>query len=120
MNRVTFVLTILLTVSAGSHLKGAVPLNAWAVGASPRVEVESAARPLTEQETKKIEAYMRHVLGNSRIRLTRVAPDAEVYLDDQFLGVVFPDDDKEGRAFYFEIAIFEDEIEVFPPPRRYR
>jgi len=120
MNRMTLVLAVLLTVSAAPHLKGAVPLNAWTVGASPRVEIETAARPLTEQETKKIEAYMRHVLGNSRIRLTRVPPDAEVYLDEQFLGVVFPEDDKQGRTFYFEMSIFEDELEAFTPPPRHR
>ena len=72
------------------------------------------------EETKKLEAYIRRVLGNPRIRLTRVAPDAEVHLGDEFLGVVFPDDHKEGRTFYFEMAIFEDEIEVLPPPRRLR
>ena len=113
-------MAVLLTVSAAPHLKGAVPPHAWAVGASPRVEVETAARPLTADETKKIESYMRHVLGNPRIRLTRVPPDAEVYLDEQFLGVVFPEDDKEGRTFYFEMAIFEEETEVFLPSRRHR
>ena len=120
MNRVTLALTALLAVAAVPHLNGAVPLQARAVGWSPRVELETTARPLTEEEAKKIKAYMRHVFGNPRVRLSHLPPDAEVYVDDQFLGVVFPDDDKEGRTFYFEMSIFDDEIAAFPPPRRDR
>jgi hypothetical protein len=53
------------------------------------------------------------VLGNPEIRLVSHAPDAEVYLGEQFLGIVFPDDHKEGRNFFFEMVMYEEEIEEF-------
>jgi hypothetical protein len=94
--------------------------QAWGIGSSQRLVPDPTAKPLSADEAKKIEAYLRQVLGNSRIRLVHVPPDAEVYLEDQFLGFLYPDNDKEGRTFYFEIPIFQNEIEESPPPIRLR
>jgi hypothetical protein len=97
------------------------PLSAWAVGGgSHRVVVENSSKPLSPSEIRKIESYMRQVFGNQGIRLVHVAPDAEVWLGEHFLGIVFPDDQREGRTFYFEMAIFDDEVDQSPPARRGR
>jgi hypothetical protein len=107
--------------AAALVIQWSAPLSALAVGAgSHRVVVENASKPLSPSEIKKIESYMRQVFGNQGIRLVHVAPDAEVYLGEHFLGVVFPDDQREGRTFYFEMAIFDDEVEQSPPARRGR
>ena len=78
------------------------------------------AKPLNKGEVRKIEAYMRQVFGNPGIRLVSIPHEAEVYLDEHFLGVVFPIDEKEGRTFYFEMSIFNSEIEGARPVKRNR
>jgi len=94
--------------------------QAWGIGSNQRLVPDSTAKPLSADEARKIEAYLRHVLRNSHIRLVHTPPEAEVYAGDQFLGFVYPDNDKDGRTFYFEIPIFETEIEENPPPNRLR
>ena len=107
----------LVTVSL-VHLSASLP--AKAVGSPMTVGLETTAKPLSKGEAQKIEAYMRQVFGNPSIRLVSSPPDAEVYLGEHFLGVVFPTDDKEGRTFYFEMSIFDSEIEEARPVKRNR
>jgi hypothetical protein len=118
MSRLGFVIAAILSLALVSFSIGKAP--AWAVGTTMRVVAETTAKPLTAAETKKIETYMRHVLGNPEIRLVQAAPDAEVYLGEHFLGMVFPQDDREGRTFYFEMSIFDSEVEESPPLTRRR
>lgn len=120
MTRIGFVVAAVLAFAAGSFLQWNIAPPAWAVVAPMRVAVETTAKPLTAVEAKKIEAYMRHVFGSQSLRLVHMPPDAEVYLGENFLGVVFPEDSKEGRTFYFEMSIFDDEVEESPPARRGR
>jgi hypothetical protein len=112
MKRIVVALVLLLTV-AWLH-------EARSVGSTARIVPDTTAKPLSAAEASKLEAYLRNILGNSSIRLVHMPPDAEIYVGDQFLGFVYPDEDKEGRTFYFEIPIFETEIEESPPPRRIR
>ena len=112
MRRIIIALAVLLTVGSLQQ--------AWGIGSSVRVVPDATAKPLSAAEAKKLEAYLRNILGNSRIRLIHAPPDAEVYVGDQFLGFLYPDDDKEGRTFYFEIPIFDTEIEEGPPHHRVR
>ncbi len=98
-----------------------VPMRAWAVGsASHAIPPEALAKPLTPAEVRNIESYMRQIFGNAGIRIVHTAPDAEVFLGEHFLGVVYPDDQPGGRTYYFEMAIFEEETVRFPPPIRGR
>jgi hypothetical protein len=99
-------------------LQGSATRAALAV-ATP-VHGEETAKPLSESETRKIETYLRHVFGNPAIRLVPTPPDADVYLGEHFLGVVYPEREKDGRTFYFEMSIFDTEIEESPPSRRHR
>jgi hypothetical protein len=120
MTRKAITLAVTFVVAATLILNWSIPLNAWAVGTStPRV-YEPTARPLTSAEVKKIEAYMRQVFNAPHLRINAAPPDAEVYLGEHFMGIVYPDDQKEGRTFYFEMAIFEEELDESPPARRSR
>lgn len=120
MTRRTIALAATFVVAATLIVNWSVPLNAWAVGTStPRV-YEPSAKPLTLAEVNKIEAYMRHVFNAPNLRINAAPPDAEVYLGDHFMGIVYPDDQKEGRTFYFEMAIFAEELDESPPARRQR
>jgi hypothetical protein len=95
------------------------PLNAWVSTNAPRI-YEPTAKPLTAAEVKKVETYLRQIFNAPLLRVNAAPPDAEVYLGEHFMGIVYPDDQKEGRTFYFEMAIFAEELDESPPARRHR
>jgi hypothetical protein len=119
MTRIGFVVAAVFALAFVLFPQGHAPRPAWAVASSAYI-AEPTAKPLSDGEIKKIESYMRQVFGNPGIRLVRTPPDADVYLGEHFLGVVYPDDDKHGRTFYFEMSIFDTEVEESPPARRHR
>jgi hypothetical protein len=118
MTRTSYVVAAICALALTLFLQGSATRAALAV-ATP-VHGEETAKPLSESETRKIETYLRHVFGNPAIRLVPTPPDADVYLGEHFLGVVYPEREKEGRTFYFEMSIFDTEIEESPPSRRHR
>jgi hypothetical protein len=65
------------------------------------------------QEVRKLDAYLKRLFGNPRIR---VAPrpkkddSAEVYIGDEFIGVLFVDDEDDDRSYQFQMAILEDDL----------
>ena len=119
MTRIGFVVAAVFALAFVLFPQGHAPRPVWAVASSAYI-AEPTAKPLAEGEIRKIESYMRQVFGNPGIRLVRTPPDADVYLGEHFLGVVYPDDDKHGRTFYFEMSIFDVEVEESPPSRRRR
>ena len=119
MTRIGLIIAAILALTSVSLLHKTAT-TALAVGAPMSVAVETMAKPLTAAELQKIEKYLRHVLGKPEIRLVSHAPDAEVFLGEQFLGIVFPDDHKEGRTFFFEMVMYKEEVEEFPPQVRGR
>jgi hypothetical protein len=118
MTRTSYVVAAICALALILFLQGSATRAALAV-ATP-VHGEETAKPLSESETRKIETYLRHVFGNPAIRLVPTPPDADVYLGEHFLGVVYPEREKEGRTFYFEMSIFDTEIDESPPSRRHR
>ena len=66
------------------------------------------------QEIKKIDAYLKRLFSNPRIR---VAPrpkkddSAEVYIGEEFIGVLFVDDEDADRSYNFQMAILETDLE---------
>lgn len=66
------------------------------------------------QEIKKVEAYMRRLFGNSTIRVVprpKKQDSAEVYIDEEFIGVLFIDDEDEERSYNFQMAILATDLE---------
>ena len=120
MTRRTIALAATLVVAAILVTYRSVPLHAWAVGTSAPGIYEPTAKPLTPAEVTKIEAYLQQILNAPQLRVAAAPPDAEVYLGEHFMGIVYPDDRKDGRTVYFEMAIFAEEIAESPPPRRHR
>lgn len=60
---------------------------------------------------KRIETYLRGAFANARIVVTprKQADSAEVYVGDEFIGVVFEDEDEAG-SFMFEMAILAEDL----------
>lgn len=66
------------------------------------------------QEVKKLDTYLKKLFGNARIRVVprpKKEDSAEVYLGEEFIGVLFVDDEDEDRSYNFQMAILETDLE---------
>ena len=65
------------------------------------------------QEIKKLDAYLKRVFNNPRIRVVprpKKDDSAEVYIGEEFIGVLFVDDEDDDRSFQFQMAILEEDL----------
>lgn len=65
-------------------------------------------------EIRKLENYMRRLFGNARIRVVprpKKEDSAEVYIGDEFIGVLFLDDEDDDKSYNFQMAILETDLE---------
>jgi hypothetical protein len=66
------------------------------------------------QEVKKLDAYMRKLFGNQRIRVVprpKKDDSAEVYVGEEFIGVLFVDDEDDERSYNFQMAILGSDLD---------
>jgi hypothetical protein len=66
------------------------------------------------QEIKKLDAYLKRVFNNPRLRVVprpKKEDSAEVYIGEEFIGVLFVDDEDEDRSYNFQMAILETDLE---------
>ena len=64
-------------------------------------------------EIKKIEDYMRRQFANPRIRVVprpKKDDSAEVYIGEEFIGVLFVDDEDDDKSYNFSMAILESDL----------
>jgi len=69
--------------------------------------------PASVKNLKTLEAYLRRKVDNERLRVVarpRKTDSAEVYVGDEYIGVLFFDE-KEARSCYFEMAILGLDLE---------
>jgi Protein of unknown function (DUF3126) len=65
------------------------------------------------QEVRKLDAYLKRVFGNQKIRVVprpKKEDSAEVYIGEEFIGVLFVDDEDDDRSFQFQMAILEEDL----------
>ena len=66
------------------------------------------------QEIKKLDAYLKRLFTNPRIRVVprpKKDDSAEVYIGEEFIGVLFVDDEDDDRSYNFQMAILETDLE---------
>jgi Protein of unknown function (DUF3126) len=66
------------------------------------------------QEIRKLEDYLKRLFGNARMRVVprpKKEDSAEVYIGDEFIGVLFVDDEDEDRSYNFQMAILDTDLE---------
>ena len=66
------------------------------------------------QEIRKLDAYLKKLFGNARVRVVprpKKEDSAEVYVGDEFIGVLFVDDEDDERSYNFQMAILAAELE---------
>ncbi len=66
------------------------------------------------QEVRKLDAYLKKLFGNARIRVVprpKKEDSAEVYIGEEFIGVMFVDDEEDERSYNFQMAILGSDLE---------
>ena len=69
---------------------------------------------MSSEELKKLQAYFRRLFGNEAITV-RARPQkedsAEVYIGEEFIGVLFRDDEDDDLSYNFTMAILDFDLE---------
>jgi len=66
------------------------------------------------QEIRKLETYLKRQFANARIRVVprpKKDDSAEVYIGEEFVGVLFVDDEDDERSYNFQMAILGSDLE---------
>ena len=66
------------------------------------------------QEIRKLESYLKRLFGNAQMRVVprpKKDDSAEVYIGEEFIGVLFVDDEDEERSYNFQMAILGADLE---------
>ena len=69
---------------------------------------------MNKPEMTKVESYLRRTFANSSIRVVarpKKTDSAEVYIGEEFIGVLFVDDEDGDRSFNFTMAILDTDLE---------
>jgi hypothetical protein len=67
-----------------------------------------------DKDAKRIEAHLKRTFGNASITLKgrpKQKDSAEVYVGEEFIGVVYQDEDEDG-SFMFEMAILGEDLDA--------
>ena len=68
---------------------------------------------MNDKDIKRLEGHLRRTFANQQIAL-RARPkqkdSAEVYIGEEFVGVVYQDEDEDG-SFMFEMAILGEDLD---------
>ena len=67
---------------------------------------------MEDRTLRKIEGHLRGTFANARIIVTprKQADSCEVYVGEEFIGVVFEDEDEAG-SYMFEMAILAEDLQ---------
>jgi Protein of unknown function (DUF3126) len=69
--------------------------------------------PVKPEEIRKLEAYFKRTFNNPSL-IVRARPQkedsCELYVGDEFLGIIFRDDDEGELSYNFSMAILEMDL----------
>jgi hypothetical protein len=66
------------------------------------------------QVVRKLDAYLKKLFGNARIRVVprpKKDDSAEVYIGEEFIGVLFVDDEDGDLSYNFQMAILATDLD---------
>ena len=68
---------------------------------------------MQEPDIKRIEMYLKKAFTNGAINVKarKQADSAEVYIGEEFIGVLFVDDEDDDKSYNFQMAILETDLE---------
>ena len=65
-------------------------------------------------EIRKLEDYLRRLFNNTKVRVVarpKKDDSAEVYVGEEFIGVMFVDDEDDERSYNFQMAILAADLD---------
>ncbi len=68
---------------------------------------------MTIEELKKVERYLRRLFGNESIAVKarpRKDDSAEVFVGEEFIGVIYRDDEDDDLSYNFTMAILDVDL----------
>jgi len=68
---------------------------------------------LDKRELEKVQAYLRRTFQNQTFRVVarpKKMDSAEIYLGDEFIGVLFRDDEDGELSYNFQMAILAEDL----------
>lgn len=67
---------------------------------------------MKDTDLKRIESHLKRTFnhGGIQVRARKQSDSAEVYVDDEFVGVVFEDVEDGDGSFMFEMAILAEDL----------
>jgi len=68
---------------------------------------------VTIDELKKVERYLRRLFSNETIAVKarpRKDDSAEVFIGEEFIGVIYRDDEDDDLSYNFSMAILESDL----------
>lgn len=69
---------------------------------------------MDKRELERVQSYLRKLFQNQTFRVVarpRKDDSAEVYIGEEFIGVVFRDDEDGDLSYNFQMAILETDLE---------
>lgn len=78
-----------------------------------KINIDCGVRAVTRDEILKLERYLKSVFRLPLIQVRqrpRKDDSAEVFVDDEFIGVIFRDDDEGEVAYQFQMAILDYDL----------
>lgn len=66
------------------------------------------------QDIKKLDAYLKRVFNNPQLRVVprpKKDDSAEVYIGEEFIGVLFVDDEDGDKSYNFSMAILDTDLD---------
>jgi hypothetical protein len=84
---------------------------------STLLEVKFAARVLGGEETRSLEDFFKQKFGNAAFRIKRPPKKRdsfEVYVGEEFIGVVYIEGEGQNRSYVLEMAILEMDLTEEP------
>lgn len=69
---------------------------------------------MDKKELEQLQSYFRRTFENPRIKVSprpKKNDSAEVYVGDEFIGVVFLDEEDGDRSYNFSMAILDTDLE---------
>lgn len=70
---------------------------------------------MKRDEIAKVQDHLRRTFANTNIRVVarpKKDDSAEVYIGEEFIGVLFVDDEEGDRSFNFSMAILDTDLEA--------
>ena len=77
--------------------------------------MQKKAAGVDVQEVRKLDAYLKKLFNNPRIRVVprpKKDDSAEVYVGEEFIGVLFVDDEDDERSYNFQMAILGSDLDA--------